>query len=232
MKQIVLLCLLLCIPLCLSAQQERELMPVNWKTVEKEAKKNPEHIKELVTRLSASTIDTTLTYPERILAFYGQTYLTNDAEESVLRGKMDKLKKEGQLDSCLYVAKKILDINPLNLNALIMACDIILDMAEDAAYMGKVSVDDGRVYYNRAMRIFNTIAMTGDGSAEHPFYVTTVSDEYCFMRYYLNLWKYKGQALKDNCDIIYLNESSEYYNQPEIYFEITRVLERRIQLFK
>jgi len=29
------------------------------------------------------------------------------------------------------------------------------------------------------MRILNTIAMTGDGSEDHPFYVTKVSDEYC-----------------------------------------------------
>ena len=82
------------------------------------------------------------------------------------------------------------------------------------------------------MRIFNTIAMTGDGSHNAPFYVTKVSDEYCFMRYYLNLWKYKGQAATACCDIIALDESSSYYDQPTIHFEITRVYELERMMFE
>lgn len=82
------------------------------------------------------------------------------------------------------------------------------------------------------MRIFNTIAMTGDGSAKHPFYVTKVSDEYCFMRFFLDLWEYKMQAATSNCDVITLNKTSKYYDKSQIYFEITRVYELERMMFQ
>ena len=130
------------------------------------------------------------------------------------------------------MAKKMLDINPLNLNALISSCNNLIVMAKDSTQWKDVTMDDVQPYLNRAMRILNTIAVTGDGSSEHPFYVTKVSDEYCFMRYYLDLWDYKMQAATSCCDVITLDGSSEYYNKPEIYFEVTRVYELERLMFQ
>ena len=211
--------------------QEREILPVNWKQIKEEVNKNPQKVKDLVTRLSATKLDTTLTYQDRILAFYGQSFLTNDEEES-LKDQMYNQKKKGLLQSSLETAKKILAINPLNLEALNHAGQILYAMANDSTSNSGITKEDAKVYFNRAMRIFNTIAITGDGSSQHPFYVTKVSDEYCFMRFYLDLWEYKMQAATSCCDVITLKGTSKYYNQPQIHFEITRVYELEMLQFQ
>lgn len=211
--------------------QERELLPVDWNLIRKEVKENPQHVKDLVERLSAPKLDTTLTYQDKILAFYGQSFLSNDKEDA-MRKDMDKQEEQGQYKKCIATAKKMLDINPLNLDALNTAGRVLYAMAEDSTRYDGVTEKDAKTYLRRAMRIFNTIAMTGDGSPNHPFYVTKVSDEYCFMRYYLDLWKYKGQLTTANCDVISLDETSKYYNEPTIYFEITRVYELERMMFQ
>lgn len=211
--------------------QERELLPVDWKQIRNEVKENPQHVKDLVTRLSAENLDTTLTYQDRILAFYGQSFLSND-EEDALRIDMNKLEEKGALEECLAIAKKMLDINPLNLNALNTAGHVLYAMAKDSTHYSGVTLEDAKPFFRREMRIYNTIAMTGDGSEEHPFYVTKVSDEYCFMRFYLDLWEYKTQTATACCDVFDLGESSEYYSEPKIYFEITRVYELERMMFQ
>ncbi|MBQ6188279.1 MAG: DUF4919 domain-containing protein [Prevotella sp.] len=217
--------------LCVYSQSGRQLIPVEWKAIKREVKKNPEKVKDLVARLAAPKIDTTLTFSDRILAFYGQSFLTNDGEEGFVLD-MDKLSKEGKYDECLEAADKVLDKNPLNLDALIMKGNVLLVMSKDSVRWPDVTQDDAMPYFNRAMRIFNTIATTGDGSEKHPFYVTKVSDEYNFMRYYLDLWEYEGQYVTGHCDAIKLKEKSLYYDQPEIYFDVTRVFELERLMFK
>ena len=64
----------LLMPASIQAQGEREIIPVDWKEVQKVAEENPQQIKQLVSRLSANEIDTTMTWNERILAYYGQSY--------------------------------------------------------------------------------------------------------------------------------------------------------------
>ena len=212
--------------------QEREILPVNWKQIKEDVNKDPQKVKDLVARLSATSLDTTLTYQDRILAFYGQSFLTNDEEEK-LKIKMYDQKDKGHITESLETAKKILEINPLNLEALNHAGQILYAMANDSTANNGITKEDAKQYFNRAMRIFNTIAMTGDGSDKHPFYVTKVSDEYCFMRFYLDLWEYQMQAATSCSDIITLKKNSKYYNQPKIYFEITRVYElERMQFLK
>ena len=57
-----------------------------------------------------------------------------------------------------------------------------------------------------------------------------VSDEYNFLHYYLEIWKVTGQALimsgknKVACDVLHLGEKSNYWDKPDIYFDVTRVL--------
>lgn len=226
----VLVCLLMMSVNVLA--QEREMLPVDWNKIRKEVEDNPQRVKDLVSRLSAVSLDTTLTYQDRILAFYGQSFLTNDKEELMVFD-MDDQKRQGKLSECIATSKKILDINPLNLKALNTVVFALYTMKKDSTLNdGGIMAEDIEQYANRAMRIYNTIAMTGDGSQEHPFYVTKVSDEYSFMRYYLDLWEYKGQAATTCCDIITLAENSDYYQQPTIYFEITRVYELERIMFK
>ena len=210
--------------------QKREIIPVDWQQVKKEVTDNPQHVKDLIARLSADQIDTTLTRQERILAFYGQSFLTNDTEEE-LAFDLNKLSKEKSLHERLSTAKKMLGVNPLNLNALMSACNILLELSEDSVSSKESMMAEAEKYFDRAMRIFSTIAKTGDGSEAHPFYVTKISDEYCFMRYYLELWEYKMQWATACCDVIALETTSKYYSKPTIHFEISRVYELEHQKF-
>ena len=224
MRQILVIVVLALLPVWMFAQEKIEMMPVNWEAIRKAVEENPEHVKGLVARLSAPETDSTLTYPEKILAFYGQSYISKE-KEFLLTMDMVKLQREGKYEECMEVVHKVLDINPLNLEALFTARNVLYVMAKDTTRWENITLDDVRPYFIRGLRILDVISKTGDGTKEHPFYVTRVNDEYSFMRYYLDLWEISMQATIDNCDVITLNCKSKYWDRPQIYFEITRVRE-------
>ena len=195
------------------------------------AENAPQRIKDLVSRLSANEIDTTMTWNERILAYYGQSYFTPMTE--LVEGRdLDKLYNEKKYEECLAGAKELLKKNPVSLKALSNAVFSITRMLKDSTNTVSVTIEEGQAYYNRMMMILNTIATTGDGTKENPFYVTAVSDEYLFLRYYLDIWEIESQALVGHCDLLELKGKSDYYDRPQIYFEITRVLEIERGLLK
>lgn len=205
---------------------QREIISMDWDVVKDIVKEDPDGVKQLVSRLSAPTLDTTLTYNDRIIAFYGQSLISNGREEALVNEVLRLFSKDNYADA-LVKAREALAINPLNLVALDRAGTSIALMIEsgDESY----SKDEAKQYFNRAMRIYNTIAMTGIGDEEYPFCVTTVADEYEFMRNYLELYEYKEQALIGTCDVFTLKETSEYYSEKKIYFDATRPLERLSQ---
>ena len=200
------------------------IIPVDWKTIENEVKNHPEVVKALVDRMCLEKLDTTLTYKDRILAFYGQSYLSNDEEENDI-WELYKLRNTNKTQKSISLAQKILEKNPLNMDAINTLYQTIrkeLNSKSESTYTQR----DLDLYANRMMRIMNTIAVTGDGSEKHPFYVTKVSDEYNFMRYYLDIWGYKMQMItNEGCDMFQLKEKSKYYSQMELFFECTRVFE-------
>lgn len=100
--------------------------------------------------------------------------------------------------------------------------------AGDTAYTDS----DLELYVMREIKLLSTIAKTGDGSEEYPFCVTNVDDEYDFMRTYLRLSRFGGQALVGRCDVITIAEQSEYYKADKIYFDATRPLEIMEELFR
>ena len=211
---------------CLAAFGQREIITMDWDVVKGIVKDNPTKVKELVERLSAPTLDTTLTYQDRIIAFYGQSLLSNGKEKTLVDDASKLYSKEDYVNA-LAKAKDALAINPLNIRALDRAGSSIIGLiaAGDATYTKK----DAKQYFNRAMRLFNTIAMTGDGSKNYPFCVTSVSDEYDFMNNYLELYEFESQSLVGNCDVFILSETSKYYSNKELYFDATRPLEMLTQ---
>ena len=219
MKQILTLMLLL-FPMWMTAQQKKEFVPVDWEFVKKEATENPERIKDLVARFSMQKKGKPLTDTEKILAFYGQSYLTNDKEDDLYMFEMYDLRKAGKNEECLALTRKMLEINPLNLDALTTAYHILFSQEKDSTSM-KEAMD----YGTRSRFIFWTMLLTGDGSAEHPIDVTKISDEYNFMRHYLNIWKIKMQEFDGKCDILTLDGKSMRYDRPQIYFNTKRVSE-------
>ena len=207
---------------CLAAFGQREIITVDWDNIKEIVAKKPDEVRELVKRLSAPTLDATLTYEDRIIAFYGQSLLSSDKERDLVYDA-SKLFSKGDFMNALAKAKEALAINPLNIQALDRAGRSIYELidAGDKSY----TKDDGKQYFNRAMRLFNTIAMTGDGSKDHPFCVTSVADEYEFMHNYLELYEFESQSLVGNCDVFILSETSKYYSNKELYFDATRPLE-------
>lgn len=212
------------------AQTVRVTQPVDWGKVQKVAENDPQRIKGLVARLSANEPDTTMTLNECILAYFGQSFLTPMTEMDEGR-TLDKLLKDGKYEECLTEAKKLLKTNPVSLKALSNALYSMMYMLQDSTTHQGLSRDEARLYYSRMHRILNIIAATGDGTEERPFYITAVSDEYLFMRHYLEISKTKMQYLTEHFDVFELDETSEYYKRPKIFFDITRVLEIEKKMF-
>ena len=218
-------------PAISQAQIVRVTQPVDWGKVQKVAENDPQHIKDLVARMSANEIDTTMTWNERILAYYGQSYLTpmTELSESIT---LDKLLKEGKYEECLSRAKELLKENPLSLEALSNAGLSIGMMLEDSTHHHDVTEKEAKEYFTRMFIIFATIARTGDGTSERPFSVTMVSDEYMFMHYHLDIWEFESQYLTGNkCDGFDLKEPSEEYPRKQIFFDVSRVLEIEREMF-
>ena len=207
--------------------QEKEPSPIDWKAIETFATENSDSLRNLIKQMASYDIDHTLTIEQRILAFYGQSYISNDEESSAER-ELPTLFHEGKYKETIESANKCLEINPMSIDALNYAVMSMYEIRQNGDTL-TYSRDDIRNYTNRVALILNTIATTGDGSKEHPFAVTKVSDEYNFMRYYLDLWEIERQFVTTiagrPCDGFKLQKGSEYYSSLDIYFDITRVFE-------
>lgn len=213
---------------CASSYAQREILPVDWKEIKTIVSENPELVKDLVKRLCADELDTTLTYSDRIIAFYGQAIISDNREDSIVRNVRD-LFRNNKFEDAFDKAQKAILINPLNIDALFYSAMAISAMNKNGN--SSHSMAEGQVFYNIMMRIFNTIAYTGYGTKEHPFYITKVSDEYAFMRQYLELWEYASQTLEGHCDVFELTETSIYYQDSKIYFDATLPLEFEMKVF-
>ena len=180
-----------------SQNNQREIIPVDWKEVGMIVRNDPDRVRDYVNRLSEVTLDRSLSYHDRIIAFYGQALLT-DGTEQALVNEASRLYEGKDYANALKKAKEALEINPLNLSALNKAGSSIVMLMESGDT--SVTSDDAMYYFNVAMRIYNTIAITGYGNEEHPFFITTVADEYAFVRNYLEIYKIEGQALINHCE--------------------------------
>ena len=207
-------------------------MSVNWDKIKAEVNVNPQHVQQLVDILINVDADTTLTAEDKILAVYGRTYL-NNGRDMFMELDMSTARNEGKFDVAATLADKVLASNPLNTNAIVSKIyhfRKLLTTEPDKSWMLSDSL---KVYSVRLSRILDTIFMTGDGSKEHPFSVTTVGDEYNFLYFFLGLLEVNSQMLIDKCDRLVLGKTNDVYSSPEIYFDITRVLEiEREAVFK
>ena len=228
MKKLFLSLLLMCmVGVC---RAERELFPVNWKQMEEVAKNQCDSVRALAKRLSADTLDRSLTWEERRLAIYGMGILCPCLGTSKTAMDGDEYYGQGKYEEALECAKSLLKENPLNTKALSLAERSILKMVKNGSK--KYTKSNAEIYYLRAQRVYNTIATTGNGSEDYPLYVTEVPDEYNFMRYFLEIWEFTGQKLVGTCDVITLGETSQYYNAETVWFDATwplKVLQRKFE---
>lgn len=119
-KAAILSVLALLCSLCATAQYQYQIYPVDWKELKTLVKEEPERVRELVRRISTPQRDTTLTYPDQIIAYFGQSLLTNDSEERLVHA-MDQAYSEENYAEALAQAEKVLAVNPVNIKALIRA---------------------------------------------------------------------------------------------------------------
>ena len=224
--------MLLLLSLAVSAQTDKTFMSVNWDKIKAEVKANPQHVQQLVDILINVDADTTLTAEDKILAVYGRTYL-NNGRDMFMELDMSKARNEGKFDVAATLADKVLASNPLNTNAIVSKIYHFRKLSTTEPDKSWMLSDSLKVYSVRLSRILDTIFMTGDGSKEHPFSVTTVGDEYNFLYFFLGLLEVNSQMLIDKCDRLVLGKTNDVYSSPEIYFDITRVLEiEREAVFK
>ena len=207
-------------------------MSVNWDKIKAEVNVNPQHVQQLVDILINVDADTTLTAEDKILAVYGRTYL-NNGRDMFMELDMSTARNEGKFDVAATLADKVLASNPLNTNAIVSKIYHFRTLSTTEPDKSWMLSDSLKVYSVRLSRILDTIFMTGDGSKEHPFSVTTVGDEYNFLYFFLGLLEVNSQMLIDKCDRLVLGKTNDVYSSPEIYFDITRVLEiEREAVFK
>ena len=207
-------------------------MSVNWDKIKAEVNVNPQHVQQLVDILINVDADTTLTAEDKILAVYGRTYL-NNGRDMFMELDMSTARNEGKFDVAATLADKVLASNPLNTNAIVSKIYHFRKLSTTEPDKSWMLSDSLKVYSVRLLRILDTIFMTGDGSKEHPFSVTTVGDEYNFLYFFLGLLEVNSQMLIDKCDRLVLGKTNDVYSSPEIYFDITRVLEiEREAVFK
>ena len=207
-------------------------MSVNWDKIKAEVNVNPQHVQQLVDILINVDADTTLTAEDKILAVYGRTYL-NNGRDMFMELDMSTARNEGKFDVAATLADKVLASNPLNTNAIVSKIYHFRKLSTTEPDKSWMLSDSLKVYSVRLSRILDTIFMTGDGSKEHPFSVTTIGDEYNFLYFFLGLLEVNSQMLIDKCDRLVLGKTNDVYSSPEIYFDITRVLEiEREAVFK
>ena len=166
--------------------------------------------------------DLTLTNYENALIYYGfsfqEDYLKNRPSEVNLNKLKGSENFEGLAKECL----KILEVNPVSLEAN-------NSLGYSLFKLGKPEAD-WKKYQKRYRDIRKVIALSGNGlSCDTAFKVIYVSDEYNMIYSYFELNSNKRQKMVGLCDY-FVNEPSEYYKATEIYFDASRSLLRHEEI--
>jgi len=224
MNRIFTLLAAVLITVSVKAQIPQSFVKVDYKDIKTKVMESPVHVRELVDRLAAEDKDFDLTPQEKVQAFYGQSYITNDGEEFFVFQMREALRIKDK-DAALQAASDILAINKLNLDAIITKAEILAGQPADST--GTSSSKKEVEYLNSlAERICEVIFSTGDGTANHPFFLTKAHDEYNFLNKYLKINKVSGAPQQmGNLDVLHLEEKSAMFEKDAIYFDITRVQE-------
>ena len=223
--------MLLLLAVAVSAQTDKAFMTVDWGKIKAEVEANPQHVQQLVDIFINVDADTTLTAEDKILAVYGRTYL-NNGRDMLMEFDMSKARNEGKFDVAATLADKVLASNPLNTNAIVSKIYHFRKLANTEPDKSWMLSDSLKVYTVRLSRILDTIFMTGDGSKEHPFSVTSVGDEYNLVNFFFGILKVNGQMVVDDCDRLVLGETNENYTSSDIYFDVKRVFEIEKSMFE
>lgn len=234
MKKTFIVLALAFLSLGLRAQQVDSVCLVDWSSIARLVKTRPDSVRNLNARLARQEPDSTLTMALCVLAFYGQTYLPQFGQLDLLESTVNDSIKKGRVEGAYNIASKAVRAWPLSLAANKCMATVIYVMLQDPVYSARVTEGNLRYYVHMISRLVKIIAATGDGSAESPYAVTSVADEYVFC----NLWlraSVSQQILvrgKVPCDRLMLINKQGDYTRDYVDFDITRVMEIERQMFQ
>ena len=169
-------------------------------------------------------LDPTLTSEQYSFIYYGfsfqKEYLIGKPNETQLK----ELSKNEKYDEIVTECKRILDINPVSLEAN--------DLMGYALFKLGKPEEEWKIYQNRYRAIRKVIVYSGDGlTSGSAFKVIYISDEYNILYSYFQITTIYKQSLIGMCDCFEI-EPSEFYRPNEIYFDISQEIIKKQEIFE
>ena len=223
MKKYLIPFLLIFCTLIGTAQEHKSFDTSGWKRIKDLCASRPDSIRNLVKTLTSRAPKSPLTTEKSLLAYIGQSYISQGKEEKILQ-EMFKALIKGNSDKAIASARQVLAINPISLPAIVF-------MGREARNMvgngnnSPINVDPEAYYLRIATCVLDAISSTGDGTISHPFVVTSEEDARFFMHYQLRLKGEKRAKRTGNRLDFALSRANDCYNRSIISFDITRVIE-------
>ena len=227
MKKYLIPFLLLFCTLIGTAQEHKRFDTSDWKRIKHLCASRPDSIRNLVKTLTSRAPKSPLTTEESLLAYIGQSYISQGKEEKILQ-EMFKALIKGNTDKAIIYAQQALAINPISLPAIVFMGREARNMVENGTN-SPINVDAEAYYRRIATCVLDAISSTGDGTISHPFVVTSEEDARFFMHYRLRLKGEKRAKKTGNRLDFDLSRANDCYNRSIISFDITRVIELQEQ---
>jgi len=218
MKKILLLLIIMTSLACYSQEE----LAIDYADIKSKVSnpKLPTFYPKLLKRYNE--FDTTLTLEDKAMIYYGFSFQDNYIRKKPSEVKLDSLIDANDYEAAVIESQKILDLNPVSLNAN-------NQLGYAFFKLGKPETE-WKKYQNRYRDFRKIIALSGNGSScQTSFKVIYVDDEYDMMYSYFEIPKVKRQSLEQLCDKIEI-ESGTYYKPDVIYFDASRMLLRRQEI--
>lgn len=208
---------LISLALCLVAVIAKAQVFLDYATIEDIVKNEREYFDEIVGIYKSD--DPMIRLDDMALVYYGQAFLPqynpgNDENEKALKRFHDA----GNHAEAYNTAKKIMEYNPVSLNALF---NLLISSKE----LGK-SKEEFDSYANKYQKILNMITEYGNGNtADSPFKVICPDDQNYVLFHELEIEREISRELDTEtlCNIIVV-EPSKKFQYRRVYFDLSLFL--------
>lgn len=208
---------LISLALCLVAVIVKAQVFLDYATIEDIVKNEREYFDEIVGIYKSD--DPMIRLDDMALVYYGQAFLpqynpSNDENEKALKRFHDA----GNHAEAYNTAKKIMEYNPVSLNALF---NLLISSKE----LGK-SKEEFDSYANKYQKILNMITEYGNGNtADSPFKVICPDDQNYVLFHELEIEREISRELDTEtlCNIIVV-EPSKKFQYRRVYFDLSLFL--------
>lgn len=189
----------------------------DYKSIEDIVKNEKEYFNEILDVYKKD--DPYLRADHYALVYYGQSFLPSyNGGTDTNEEKLKSIAAEGKILEQYDLAKKILEYNPVSLNALFYAWRAADELIKPS--------EETMSYFKKYNGIMEMITSMGDGkSSSNPFRVISPDDQDHIIYSMLQLSNVYSRELDPNtlCNIITI-EPNEKYQSRRIYFDVSRYL--------